>query len=1195
MKDDFDYTMGTTNDISDQYEKLTQLEHLKEAPDVWGAANKVIELPTWIFDASLNKFVLLKLKFSPLWLKIVDEVIVNAIDQHTRFPKEVKNIIIDFDIQDGSISVFNDGPGIPVIKHNKYHVWIPQLTFCEFLAGSNFKKAKKGKDKTTGGKNGIGAKLTNAFSTSFTVETSDKAKKLYYIQESSNGMSIIDEPIVTPWDKADKSYRIPFTRVSFTPNYIELGYKEYTQDVGELLMNLLYTRCVFAATYCSAEITLNDKVIPNTTIYQLSTLFVDCPAVDIVSTVIKDTATSNGVKRNLHWDVTIAITDDIGFRTIGIINGIFVKKGGSYINHIVDQIFTDKVRDKLKKEYKIKRWSGTLVDRYLFIFVKASIEEPLFNSQAKEEMTDPGEFPHHKITTVFIKQVLDRLKPQLDNTYITKTADSETKKKKRINAKKYEAAEKAGGKESMKCSLFIPEGDSAEGFINWGVTSKATAMGGYRYYGIFNIQGKPMNARKEITIKQDKNGRKVPIRSYKLKENERWSALVDVLGLDYTYEYKLTPDGDREFAKLRYGCIIVAVDQDVDGVGHIFGLILNFFHVFWPTLIDRGFIKRLTTPIIRAFPNNKKSVVLSFYSDEEYTNWCQDTFNSLEPKGYIIRYFKGLASHNQPSAIDIFKKFKNKLYVYSRDNLTDQLFESYFGKETTNRKSELRLPLVKYETPNNLVTCTQQLQYETKEYQMDDIVRSLPHVIDGLRPAARLAIAGAQAFFKKENKSTKLYQLTGDITKKMHYQHGEKSLNDTVIRLAQSFPGARNLPYIFGDAMFGSRSKGGGDSGAPRYIFAKLNKRLTEAMFPHVDEFLLKYNYDDGERCEPMYYTPVLPTILLESFSIPATGWATRLWARNYVQVISNVRLAIAGKEIQHMDMWLPHNTSTVIENGSSIHMIGKVQIDNKDVNKIYIKEMPPGVWDKLWKAKKIDDPLIESIANNSSDRDIDIEVIMKKGYADVIESKYGTPEMDYLTHYLGIYIKDATIYNCLGMDNRILELTSYMDMFHMWFDERKKLYVLRIDRRTIVLNWLIIMYENMIKYSDHYAEYKLSGKKRLSADSILREAKYIELNKTHIEESSYGKTADLNDYILKDKSYSYLLSLSDLDRLDIPNAKRREKLDLLKKELEDLQKPDKYFKGARLWLNEISVIEKCIADGLSLGWDYGKDTVNYG
>ena len=82
-----------------------------------------------------------------------------------------------------------------------------------------------------------------------------------------------------------------------------------------------------------------------------------------------------------------------------------------------------------------------------------------------------------------------------------------------------------------------------------------------------------------------------------------------MIGLDYEKKYELTPQGDIEFATLRYGKITAAVDQDHDGKGNIFGLIINYIILFWPALALRGFITRFNTPIVRLYPKNIKKFV----------------------------------------------------------------------------------------------------------------------------------------------------------------------------------------------------------------------------------------------------------------------------------------------------------------------------------------------------------------------------------------------------------------------------------------------------------------------------------------------------------------------------------------------------------------------------------------------------------
>lgn len=81
---------------------------------------------------------------------------------------------MDVNLADNSIRVYNTGKGVPIIKHSEHKSLIPEMVFGELLTGSNFDDNEK---KTTGGRNGYGAKLTNIFSKKFSLVTGEKKSK----------------------------------------------------------------------------------------------------------------------------------------------------------------------------------------------------------------------------------------------------------------------------------------------------------------------------------------------------------------------------------------------------------------------------------------------------------------------------------------------------------------------------------------------------------------------------------------------------------------------------------------------------------------------------------------------------------------------------------------------------------------------------------------------------------------------------------------------------------------------------------------------------------------------------------------------------------------------------------------------------------------------------------------------------------
>ena len=1160
--------------MSAKYTKISNREHVLQASDVWGAVNKVSVIPTTIIDG--GSCTEESLEYSPLLCKILDEIIVNAIDQSIL--NRATTNVISVSYVDDTITVYNNGASIPIEQHAEFNnVFTPELIFFEFLSGSNFNLAEG--TRITGGKNGIGAKLTNTFSTKFICETSNKSKKLYYSQTSRDNLAIVEKPIITPWKNVDKSLHHDFVRITFTPDYKKIGYNDKFSDINRAVFEkLIRTRMVYASIYAGPKVNITYQGVPF--MYSVKSVLEMFGGTQFFFKVPYTVESAS-----YTWEVGISVDGQRDYSTsmhcISIVNGVYNKSGGTHVNYLLNEL-SAKVKEQIKKTTG-KQWNMRRYSKYIALIISAVIPDPSYNSQAKDELTAPTKFDI-KLPVKQTNEINKLICGFISGETVDDQADKTQTKKKRVNIEKYDSAQYAGTKRARDCALFIPEGDSAYTFIKRGLTSPATRMGGLTYYGIFSIQGKPMNARRHINYKKNAQNETKLIRSEKLKNNKRLTALVEVLGLDYTVDY--TQDAD--FAKLNYGRVIVAVDQDVDGVGHIFGLILNFFHLFWPALIDRHYIRRLATPIIRAFSSRE---TLSFYSDLDYRNWCQNKFKSTIATGYKIKYYKGLAGHNVASIESIFKNFNKTLYTYARDVETDNLFEVYFGEDPDLRKVELRTIPVQYESSvERPILCSQQLRGETKEYQLADIARSLPHLMDGLRPTARIVIAGMRNIINP----IKVFQVTGTVTSLMHYQHGDTSLSDTLIRLAQTYSGARNLPYVYGEGEYGSRAENGKDAGAPRYIDARLNARLTHQMFPLIDNYMLEYRFDDNCRCEPLYYVPVLPTIVLENFSIPATGWKANIYARNINDVVLNVcnMITTGCRARDNLPYWNSKNRSSVVEDGLKITMIGVYEI--KSATQIRIVELPYGVWTQAWREKIEELPSVVNIVDNSCD-DVDVTITLKPDALKEITGEDKLPSNDNIKiqKYFNLIKTDTACLNVLNKDGCVYEADNYAQLIDEWFVERKRLYGLRVQRRAIQLKWLIIINENKNRYATEGAKkYNLSILSKEEIERALANDKYIALNASHICQDNYVSHDKLEEYFLTSANYDYLLSMNDLSKLNKEITKRAERIAEYKAELN--RNVSTYFAGSDLWLNEIKQVYETIILGHTQGWNYGANEVVY-
>lgn len=162
--------------IEEMYQKKSQLEHILLRPDTYvGSVEKHTQM-LWVYEE--GRMVQRAVTYVPGLYKIFDEILVNAADNKQRDPK-MDSVKVDIDTEQGVISVFNSGDGVPVEIHQEEGVYVPEMIFGHLLTSSNYDDSEK---KTTGGRNGYGAKLANIFSVEFIIETADGRRGKRYKQ-----------------------------------------------------------------------------------------------------------------------------------------------------------------------------------------------------------------------------------------------------------------------------------------------------------------------------------------------------------------------------------------------------------------------------------------------------------------------------------------------------------------------------------------------------------------------------------------------------------------------------------------------------------------------------------------------------------------------------------------------------------------------------------------------------------------------------------------------------------------------------------------------------------------------------------------------------------------------------------------------------------------------------------------------------
>lgn len=344
--------------------------------------------------------------------------------------------------------------------------------------------------------------------------------------------------------------------------------------------------------------------------------------------------------------------------------------------------------------------------------------------------------------------------------------------------------------------------------------------------------------------------------------------------------------------------------HNTDG-SHIKGLLLNFFHHFFPSLLKiDGFLKTYITPIVRGFKPNNES--LNFYTIADYENFK----NSESANGYSFKYYKGLGTSSTKEMQEYFKSMNDITINYEYVKDADFDINMAFRKSMSQERKEW----LKTYNPNETIiySCAKKhkvlplndfIHKDLKHFSNADNIRSIPNIVDGLKPSQRKVLYGTLLKCGSTNQSIKVAQLSGFISEKTCYHHGEMSLEQTIISMAQKFVGKNNLNWFEPLGMFGTRLAGGKDHASSRYIFTKMNA-ITYKTFRKEDDPLLNYLYDDGDMIEPEKYYPIVPVILINGSEGIGTGYSTSIPCFNPIQIANECIKYAKGENI--CDDWTP-------------------------------------------------------------------------------------------------------------------------------------------------------------------------------------------------------------------------------------------------------------------------------------------------
>lgn len=1095
------------DNASNKYKKFTQLEHVLARPDTYiGSVSRDID-QHWVLDDDKSKMIPKQITHVPGLYKIYDEILVNAIDQST-IDKTLDTISVNIDGDE--ITVFNNGQGIPIEMHDEYKVYIPELIFGNLLTSSNYDDTV---ERTTGGRNGFGAKLANIFSKSFSIEIVDAKSKQMYTQSWSNNMTVKTKPIIKK-----TTIKGGYAKFTFTPDYEKFGMKGMEPDTLAIFEKRAYDVCACTE---KMKVFFNDKQLNIRNFEKYVEMYIG-----------DKTDTPRVYEKTKNWEVIVCMSDT-GYKQVSFVNGICTSNGGTHVEYITRNM-VNKISELISQKHKNVVLRPQFIKDHLFVFVRSTIVNPSFSSQTKTECTskpstfgskfEPNDEFYKKVAKLGIMDEAVALAKHKEMRELSKTDG-----KKRISIKgipKLDDANKAGSVNSSKCTLILTEGDSAKTFAISGLS-----VVGRDLWGVFPLKGKMLNVR-DASPKQ-------------LLENVEINALKQILGLQHGKEYK-------SVSELRYGKIMILTDADVDG-SHIKGLIINFIHHFWPTLLDLdpSFICSMITPIVKATKGNKTE---KFYNLTEFNTWKR---NNANVKGWSIKYYKGLGTSTANEAKEYFKELARNTVRYvpnlEEEQENSKSIELAFKKENADKRKTWILDGIEngecLDNDEKSITYDQFINKDLIWFSIADLQRSIPCMVDGFKPSQRKVLYACRK--RSSNKEIKVSQLAGYISTETSYHHGEQSLMGAIITMAQNYVGANTMNLLNPIGQFGTRLMGGKDAASPRYIFTNLSEHGIE-LFNKNDDPLLEYLDDDGFKIEPKYFVPTLPTVLINGAEGIGTGYSSTVPCYNPKDIKKQILKILDGKQPDMIHPWYKGFEGTVEpgEADQSYVMKGVYRVTGRTT--VEITELPVGKWTQDYKeflesvseGVSTKTPLVTSYENHSTETKVKFIVRFDDRLLQKM-IKNGTFEKEMkLTANIStrnMHLFDAN-YNIKKYNNVIEILKDYVDV-RIDFYNKRKAHMLKTMRSEFSL------LDDKIRFIKMVVDNKLVVFKRKKQDIIddLKKHKFPLVDKT------YDYLLGIKLYLLTEESIEEFEKKKASLENQINNLESKTVPELWKKDLENI------------------------------------------
>ena len=537
---------------------------------------------------------------------LVYEIVDNSVDE--ALAGACKNIEVTIN-KDNSITVIDDGRGIPVGINHKAGIPAVEVVFTILHAGGKF---GGGGYKVSGGLHGVGASVVNALSSWLEVTICQEGK--VYRQRYERGNTVYKLKVIGECDPAKTG-----TRVDFLPD--DTIFEETVFDFDTLKTRLRETAFLTKGLRITLRDDRPEEPVEKVFHYEGGitefVTYLNRSKTALYNQVIYCEGEVNGVV----VEVAIQHNDSYQENTYGFVNNIVTPEGGTHImgfrNALTKTLNDYGRKNKLLKDSE-ENLSGEDIREGLTAIVSVKIEDPQFEGQTKQKLGNSEargavDSIVSRQLEIFLEQNPAVGKIIIEKSVLSQRAREAARKARDLTRRKSALDGLAlpgkladcTDKDPKNCEIYIVEGDSAGGSAK-SARSRATQA-------ILPLRGKILNVEKA--------------RLDRIYGNAEIRSMITAFGTGIHEDFDIT--------KLRYDKIIIMTDADVDGA-HIATLMLTFLYRFMPELIRQGHVYLAKPPLYKVERNKK---VWYAYSDDELNSIMAEIGRDGSNK---IQRYKGL-------------------------------------------------------------------------------------------------------------------------------------------------------------------------------------------------------------------------------------------------------------------------------------------------------------------------------------------------------------------------------------------------------------------------------------------------------------------------------------------------------------------------------------------------------------------------